>query len=351
MKHYALGKRNRKWARVWLTLLVVLIICMSVAVFMIRRSYYEHLQPVSNAQKSVLITIQPGATTQEIGKKLQTLGVIRATWAFEWYVRNSNVRDKLQAGTYALRPSQSVQELVDILTQGKIATDLVTILPGKRVEDIRDSLINQGFKAEDVDKALDPKLYANHPALVDKPESASLEGYLYPESFQKTAETEPSTIIKLSLDELQAKLTPQLRAGIVAQGLNVHEAVILASIVGQEIGDPKEQKVVAQIFLKRLREGVELGADATTRYAINKPKGPLTADEISNSSLYNTRVAKGLPPGPISNFKASAIEAVAFPANGDFLFFVTGRDSVTRFSRTISDHEALIKDHGVSGEE
>ncbi len=351
MKRYAMGAKNRNWAKIWLTLVVILAVVIGVAIFMIRRSYNEHLKPVSASQQSKLVTVKPGAGTQEIGNKLQEEGLIRASWAFEWYVRNNDSRDRLQAGTYALRPSQSVQEITTILTQGKVATDLVTVLPGKRLEDIRDGLINQGFEAEKVDSALNPKLYSNHPALVDKPETANLEGYIYPESFQKTADTEVQTIIKLALDELQAQLTPELRAGLVSQGLTVHQAVILASVVGQEVSNPKEQPIVAQIFLKRLREGIELGADATTRYAVNKPKGPLTANELSNDSPYNTRKAIGLPPGPISNFKASALMAVAFPAQSDYLFFVTGRDSVTRFSRTISEHESLIKQYGVSGEE
>lgn len=346
-----MGEKQRNRKRLWIGILVFILLGVSIAAYMVRNVYNEHLQPFSDSQQSILITIPSGATVQEIGTELQEQGVIKAAWAFEWYVRNSNVRDRLQAGTYALRPSQSVKDIVAIITQGKVDTSLVTILPGERLEDIRDSLINQGFSVEAVDKALNPKLYVNHPALVDKPEEATLEGYIYPESFQKTAETEPTTIIKQALDELQAQLTPDVRAGFVAQGLTVHEAVILASIVGQEISDPEEQKIVAQVFLKRLREGMELGADATTRYAVKKPKGALTVGDLASDSPYNTRKFKGLPPGPISNFKASALQAVADPANSDYLFFVAGTDGITRFSRTVQEHETLIDQHGVNGEE
>lgn len=352
MKYYEIGtKGNRNWSKIWLTVFIIFLLGVGTAIFMVRRNYHQHLLPVNASQKSVLVTIPSGASVQEIAEKLQEQGLIRASWAFEWFVRNNNTRDQLQAGTYALRPSQSVQEITTILTQGKVDTSLVTILPGRRLEDVRDGFINQGFAADEVDAALNPKLYSNHPALVDKPQQANLEGYLYPESFQKTADTEVTTIIKLSLDELQKQLTPDVRAGIVNQGLTVHQAIILASVIGQEVSDPKEQQVVAQIFLKRLKDGIELGADATTRYAVDKPKGPLTAEELNSDSPYNTRKSKGLPPGPISNFKASALQAVAFPASGDYLFFVTGRDFVTRFSRTISEHETLIKQYGASGEE
>ncbi len=351
MKHYSAGNRPKNWGKIWLFVGIFLVLACVVSAYMVRETYYDNLVPVSNVQESKIFTVEPGETAQQIGQKLEKAGLIQASWAFEWYVRNGEVRDRLQAGTYALRPSLSVQEITKILTQGKVATELVTVFPGKRIEDVRDSLINQGFDTKEVDDALNPKLYVNHPALVDKPESASLEGYIYPESFQRTAETDVTTIIKLALDELQKQLTPEVRAGIVSQGLTVHEAVILASVVGQEVSDPKEQKIVAQVFLKRLREGIELGADATTRYAVNKPKGALTAEELASSSPYNTRRAKGLPPGPISNFKISALEAVASPAASDYLFFVTGRDFVTRFSRTASEHEAFISQYGAGGEE
>lgn len=351
MKHYNAGKRPKNWGKIWLVIMIITVLVLACGAYTVRKTYFENLVPVSGSQETKLFTVEPGETAQQIGQKLEDAGLIKAAWAFEWHVRNSDVRDRLQAGTYALRPSLSVQEITKILTQGKIATDLVTVFPGKRVEDVRDSLINQGFDVKEVDEALNPKLYENHPALVDKPESASLEGYIYPESFQRTAETEVTTIIKLALDELQNQLTPDVRAGVVNQGLTVHEAIILASVVGQEVSDPKEQKIVAQVFLKRLREGIELGADATTRYAVNKPKGPLTAEELASDSPYNTRKAKGLPPGPISNFKGSALQAVAFPADSNYLFFVTGRDFVTRFSGTASEHEALIEQYGAGGEE
>jgi len=167
-----------------------------------------------------------------------TVGILvsrstRSAWAFEWYVRNHDAREALQAGTYPLRPNQSVEEIVSILTNGKVSTDLVTLLPGKRLDQIKSTLMNYGFSEESVEAALNPMLYSDHPALVDKPEGASLEGYIYPESFQKTAATEPEQIIRKALDEMHEILTPQLRAGITRQGLTVHQGIILASIVEQ----------------------------------------------------------------------------------------------------------------------
>ena len=311
-------------------------------VLIIRKTYNDKLNPVSASQKTQLVTIPLGSSVKEIGATLEEQGVIRAGWAFEWYVRNNNLRDKLQAGTYYFRPNQSTQEITNILTQGKVATDLVTILPGQRIDQIRTSLINAGFDEKSVDTALNPAEYANHPALVDKPKGASLEGYIYPESFQKTSETSPKTIIEASLDEMQKQLTPELRANIVKKGLTVHEGIILASIIEQEVSDPADKKTVAQVFLKRLREGKALESDPTALYgAILAGKTP----SLTFESPYNTYTNKGLPPTPISNVSKNSLEAVAKPSNTSYLFFVAGDDGKTYFSSTLEEHEQLTAQH------
>src|SRR5690606_12457415 len=101
-------------------------------------------------------------------------------------------------------------------------TDLVTILPGQRIDEVRRSLINYGFSEREVDEALDPQSYPRHPALVDKPKRASLEGYLYPESFARDAATTPKNIIEASLDQMHEALTPDLRAAFAKRGLSLH---------------------------------------------------------------------------------------------------------------------------------
>jgi UPF0755 protein len=322
----------------------IVLIALAGSVAFIRYQYYESLQPVSASQTSQLFAIERGATVSEVGANLKSAGLIRETWAFEWYIRNNSLRDKVQAGTYYLNPSQGVEEIASIITKGRTATDLVTILPGKRLDQLRQSLVNAGFNPDEVEAAFDPSLYADHPALVDKPADATLEGYIYPESFQKSPDTKPQVVIRAALDEMQRYLTPDIRAGFVKQGLTVHQGVILASVVEKEIGKAEDRPTVAQVFLKRLRSDIPLESDATTTYgAILNGETP-THDY---DSPYNTYKHKGLMPGPISNVSKSSLKAVAFPASTDFMYFVAGNDCKTRFSHTLQEHEAFIKAHGV----
>ena len=348
MKQYNYSKRRRNWTKVWLVLLIALIVCCTAAAVLVRQNYNQNLEPVNSSQRTVLITIPSGATVREIGQQLQEQGLIKSTWAFERYIYSQNMRDKLQAGSYYLSPDQGVKEIVNILSLGKVATDLVTILPGKRIDEIKTALVNKGgFSPEEVDSAFMPDQYDDHPALSDKPTQASLEGYLYPESFQKTADTKLETIIRSSLDEMHKYLTPEIRAGITKQGLTVHQGVILASVIEREVGNVADRPKVAQVFLKRLRSDIALESDATSSYgAILAGAEP----SITYESPYNTYKHQGLPPGPISNSSKTSIEAVASPAATDFLYFVSGDNdsdgnSTTYFSTTLQEHEDNVEAH------
>lgn len=346
------GRKQRNWRKIVLTAIVPVVVVLLLGTVFLHRTYNQNLRPVSSSQTSKLVTVPKGASVQEVSRLLHEEQLIRASWAFEWYFRTNNLRQYLQAGTYSLRPDMGVREIADIITAGKVATNQVTVLPGKRIDEVQANLINAGFAVDDVKAAMNPKVYKNHPALVDKPAGASLEGYIFPETFQKTANTKPEAIIEASLDELSEVLTPQLRAQITKQGLTVHQAIILASIVEKEAGNEKDKPTIAQVFLKRLKEDKRLESDATAGYGavLAGEIDDLTAAEIlTYDSPYNTYEHDGLPPGPISNFNRSSLEAVARPANTSYLFFVAGDDCVTRFSSTVEQHEAFIRQHGVRG--
>ncbi len=336
-------KKRSRLPQILIVSSIIVLVLAVAGVLVIRRNYQNNLLAVSASQRSQLFTVPPGAGVKQIAASLKQDNLIRSTWAFEWYVRNQGVADDIQAGTFNLRPNLSVAGIVDVLTQGDVATDLVTILPGQRLDQIRHALVEKyGFSQEAVDEALQPEKYENHPALVDKPRGASLEGYLYPESFQKTAQTNPGLIIRASLDQMQKHLTPDLRAAIVRQGLTVHQGVTLASVVGQEVSNPEDKKTVAQVFLRRLREDRALESDATASYgAILAGATPSTTYD----SIYNTYSHRGLPPTPISNINKSSLEAVASPSPTNFLYFVAGDDGKTYFSSTLRDHDALTRQH------
>lgn len=336
---YRQGQAIRSpWFRRVLLSVGVLFLVLVLITLLIWRFYAENLKPVSSNTTAQSVTVEQGSTPKGIASLLHSKGLIRNAWTFEAYVRSNGVGEDLQAGTYSLSPSQSVQDIVSQLTHGKVTTELVTVLPGQRLDQIRSSLINSGFSEADVDAALSPSAYENNAALVDKPLGNSLEGYLYPDSFQRTGNTNVSTIVQESIAEMQKHLTPSIRAAFAAHGLSTYQGIILASIVEQEVSHQSDRAQAAQVFLKRLSIGMPLGSDVTAMYG-SRLAGQGTS--LAYDSSYNTRLHTGLPPTPISNVSDSSLKAVANPASTDWLYFVAGDDGVTHFSKTLQEHEAL----------
>jgi UPF0755 protein len=218
----------------------------------------------------------------------------------------------------------------------------VTILPGQRIDQVEQSLINDGFSKADVEAAMQPAQYEGNAALVDKPAGNSLEGYLYPDSFARTGNTTPSEIIQESIAEMQNHLTPSIRQAFANEGLSTYQGLILASVVTQEVNTPGDRAQAAQVFLARIKTGMPLGSDVTAMYG-SRLSGHGTS--LSYDSPYNTLINKTLPPTPISNVDASALNAVAHPANTDWLYFVTGDNGTTYFAKTLQQHQQNVQNY------
>lgn len=339
---YRQGYRPRAWARRVGVAIGSLFLVLFLSTVGVWQFYIANLRPVSPHAQAKTITIKSGSSPTLIADLLHNEGVIRNAWTFERYVQSKSLSGYLEAGTYSLSPSQSVQDIVAQLTHGKVTTKLVTILPGQRLDQIKQSLINDGFGVADVTAALQPAAYQNNAALVDKPAGNSLEGYLYPDSFQRTNDTSASVIVRESMAEMQTHLTPGIRAAFASEGLSTYQGIILASIVEQEVSKPADRAQAAQVFLKRLGMGMMLGSDVTAMYG-SRLAGQGTS--LTYDSPYNTLIHTGLPPTPISNVSDSSLQAVAHPAATDWLYFVAGDNGTTYFSHTLAEHQALTQQY------
>lgn len=340
---YRLGTGRQRLIRgVWLTVLIG-IVAAGLAFVISQVVYNRGLAAVSENPKTQIVTLAKGESVQQIATKLEDNKLIRSAWAFQLYVRKKGVADKLQAGTYALAPNQDVPAIVKTLSRGDVATSLVTILPGRRIDQVRADFINTGFAPQAVDAALDPAQYSDIPLLAFKPADVqSLEGLLWPESYQKLPTTEPATVIRAALLAMNEQITPGVQAAFGAQGLSTYQGIILTSILTQELSKPADLAQASQVFLKRLKSSIALGSDPTARY------GAILAGQVPSltyESPYNTYTNKGLPPTPIGTVTAQALRAAANPANTDWLYFVSGDDGTTYFSKTLQEHEALTEKH------
>lgn len=341
---FSIRRPNRK------TILLAVAFCCSALMLALVGLYEWSLAPVDRSSTGqIRVVVKKGDGVSDIAEQLRYNGLIRNSYSFRVYTELTGAKSRLQAGGYAISKNMSVADIVERMSTGSTDEINITVLPGLTLKqlmdhEVRGSLAWQGFTEEEIRDAFDA-VY-DHPLLAGRPEGASLEGYIYPETYRISTADPLSVLIEKSFDELYAKLQADgMEAKFQAQGLTLFQAVTLASIVQEEVMTPGDQRQVAQVFLKRMREGIMLGSDVTFIYAAEQLG---VEPRVGLESPYNTRKYTGLPPGPIANMNYSALEAVADPAPGDYLYFVAGDgedNGKTFFARTEAEHEANIKAH------
>lgn len=304
--------------------------------------YTNALNPVSvEKTDNIRVEIADGSSPAQIGQLLEDKKIIRSSVAFDIYTRIHDVRSRLQAGVYELSSSDSTPTIVDHIASGKIDDFSITFLPGATLAENRAVLIKAGYGETEVDAALE-KTYSS-PLFADKPESADLEGYIYGETYSFQSNATVEEILQTTFTEFYKALTEKnLIEGFKQRNLNLYQAITLASIIQREESGADDQKQISQVFYTRLGMDMELGSDPTYQYAAKKLGVSPTPDL---DSPYNTRRFKGLPPGPIATPGLTALEAVAAPASGDYVYFLSGDDDVTYFAKTFEEHEKNIVDH------
>lgn len=315
--------------------------------------YFLALQPVNSKDTSrERINIPPGSSLATIGDLLEQKHLIRNQLVFNIYARLTGAGSRLQAGTYSLSPSESAATIIAHFTSGKVDQFTLTFLPGATLRhlpgetstinnDVESVLMKAGYGKDEIETAF-AKTY-DDPLFTDKPAGTDLEGYVYGETYKFNDNATVEQILKATFNEYDKVIKDNnLVDSFKAQGLNLYQGITLASIIQREVTSPADQKQVAQIFLTRLKQGIPLGSDVTYQYAAKKEGVPPSP---TLDSPYNTRQVPGLPPGPIAMPGLSALQAVAAPAPGDYLYFLNGDDGVMYYSHTNQEHEANIQAH------
>jgi UPF0755 protein len=218
----------------------------------------------------------------------------------------------------------------------------VTILAGQTLAELKEKLVKSGFAADGVEAAFNRSY--DSPILADKPAGATLEGYIFPDTYFLDADSDVAVLVEMALDNLYEKMRSDgSLERLRTQGRSVFETLTMASIVQKEVSDPEEQKMVAGVFENRLQWGMVLGSDVTFHYAYKQ--GYCAVNSPDCDSVYNTRVYKGLPPGPIANMEYAAIQAVLQPTESEYFFFVAGDDGRTYYAVDENGHFENVRNY------
>lgn len=257
----------------------------------------------------------------------------------------------VKEGVYTLRPGQAYRDLLLQLEHGPVREETtLRIIEGWGIRDIEAYLEKQSVDAQVYvgqtgspigDTAFDPNLRAKYEFLRDLPLTRSLEGYLVPNTYRVWKDDAANGLLAKQLALFESKVAQPL-AGMKppAPLKDLDEAVILASIVEKEVPSADDRKIVAGIFLNRLRIGMALQSDATLTYITGSKRGRATSKELELESEFNSYKNRGLPPSPISNPSVEAIQAVYAPADTPYFYFLTDAKGKVYYARTLEEHVA-----------
>lgn len=338
-----------------LIVLIVLLLIVAGALYGFY-SYKIYSPQFSNTEEtSVEFVIREGDSASRIQDNLVNLGVLKDEQFFKYYLSFSGKSDTILPGVYNIADSSSIVDIVKIITGGEFETETVIVVPeGFSLVQIAErygAFYKEHALSGDLDEiekikteefliaARNIDVYRKeYDFLVDLPADASLEGYLFPDTYHIFTDSDPDFLIKKMLDNFDQKISSELRDEIKGQGKTLADVIIMASIVQKEAAD-QYMEDVAGVFYNRLAIGRKLESDTTVNYLTGKNDPTPSFSDTEIDSLYNTYVYPGLPPGPISNPGLAAIEASTFPSEHDYYFFITRLDTGEPiFSKTGEEH-------------
>jgi UPF0755 protein len=304
----------------------------------------RQIDPSGSAGDPQTITIPAGATSSAIGEQLADEGVISSAFVWDWYLR-INGGGPFEAGDYDLGDHSSMGDVVRILGRGPRPPDerRFTMPEGFTVKETLARLASPtkglGLDAAALQQLLD----SGQVRSAYQPDGVtSSEGILFPETYRVDADADGLAVLQQMVAELDTTLA-QLHVETAQEEFNLtpYEILITASLIEEETKVPEERAMVARVIYNRLKQGIPLGIDATSRYEAEVIRGDRNRVDFTSSSPYNTRKVKGLPPTPIAGPGRASIEAALHPADGPWIYYVlrdaqghhTFTDSAAEFSR------------------
>lgn len=291
------------------------------------------------------VTIPPGSGPRAVATLLARAGIVSDASLFYRFLRREELGPRLRAGEYEFQGPATPQQVAEKLMSGQQKTYRVTIPEGLRLDEVLPLLAHSELRLDEarlLALAGDPGWVRRQGVPADR-----LEGFLFPDTYVFTkpysAETVLTRLVSRGVEE--AKRAAASRSPGVQ--LDLLQLVTLASIVEKETGAPEERSHIACVYHNRLRRGMRLQADPTVLYAMMLLRGRfvknITARDLLTPHPYNTYTEAGLPPGPIANPGAAALQATAAPLVCRDLYFVSRNDGTSEFCPTLICHNAAVK--------
>ncbi len=311
-----------------------------IALFVSSAFWYslELKKPVRPSE--AIFRIEKGSTLRDVAVSLQRAGIIDNAKVFILYGRLGGQDTSIQAGSYEIPASLAVGDLLGFFQKGSDISVSVLLREGLTLKESLEELKKSGLTLDEEFFFSPPSSVKNPYAfLADLPQGASLEGFLFPDTYQFPTDASSEEVVRTILGNFQKKFDPTWYNEIKGQKHTMYQAIIMASILEKEVLTTEDKKLAAGLLWKRFELGMPLQVDSSVNYVTGKNLPAVTAADLTIDSPYNTYKHAGLPPGPISNPGRESIEAAIFPESSQYWFYLSRQDTgETVFSRTLKEH-------------
>jgi UPF0755 protein len=323
-----------------LIVLVSLILVLAAAAAAVG-GYYAWAIGASGPQKAVTLTIPTGATGTEVAKILKDRGIIRSTLGFRLLARFRGFSAGFEAGKYHLKTNTPVEAVLDVLKAGPFVETVSATFPEGYT--IRQMAV-RAHEGLGVNAAQFLKLAGSGdhsiPPYLPKG-TATVEGFLFPSTYDFEKDVSAKDVVDRMLLQFEREAAGLPWDNAKKLGVTPYEVVVIASMIEREARVQQDRPKISAVIYNRIKKGMRLEIDATVRYALNKPTGPLTKSDLEVDSPYNTRKYAGLPPTPIASPGLASLKAALEPADVNYLYFLVVDPSTGRHAFTASYDEFL----------
>jgi peptidoglycan lytic transglycosylase G len=286
--------------------------------------------------------IARGETAGQIAKRLEREGIVRSALAFAFVLYETERENALQSGTYTVSAALTPRDIAKLFEKAPGEQIVLRIIDGWRLTEVA-TAVNKAFPAISKETFTSAAVVGDrkNTVLAGMDAKAPLEGYLFPDTYFMRPDMTAVQIVEVLLDTFERRVGATLRAAAAERRVPIYDIVKLASIVEREARDRAESPTIAGVYTNRLEIGMKLDADPTIQYALGEWR-ELSLDDLKLDSPYNTYRYAGLPPTPIANPGAAALEGAAKPANVPYFYFVAKSDGTGghAFAVTLEEHEA-----------
>lgn len=300
--------------------------------------YADKSANTDNSKK--IVVISPGQNLSTTADYLNNTGIIKNPVKFRLLARIKGCDKKIKAGEYLLSSSMPPIQILKTMVGGKVRLYKITIPEGYNLKQIASIIAKArpGTEEEFLRTATDSCFACKHGINAE-----TFEGYLFPDTYHFPKDMTPEKIIDAMVKRFRSVFNRKWEKRAKDLNLSIHQVVTLASIIEKETGVSLERPVISSVFHNRLKKRMRLESDPTVIYGLKNFDGNITRKHLATKTPYNTYRIKGLPPGPIANPGIKAIEAALYPADTNFLYFVSKRDMTHKFSTNIKDHNKAVR--------